>query len=128
MQPRERRKFSRIPFDGEVSLFCDSKVFTTELIDISLNGVLLKRPEHWSPDSDQTMQVAIHGFGDSFVINMQTRIEHVDGHLLGLQCIEIDIDSATTLRRLVELNLGDTALLNRELTELAGSTHLRDPE
>jgi len=41
--------------------------------------------------------------------------------LLGLSCREIDLDSITHLRRLVALNLGDEALLDRELGLLAHS-------
>ena len=39
-------------------------------------------------------------------------------HHLGLFCHHIDIDSITHLRRLIELNLGDETLLQRELAEL----------
>jgi hypothetical protein len=35
-----------------------------------------------------------------------------------LLCESIDLDSITHLRRLVELNAGDPALLERELTAL----------
>lgn len=37
---------------------------------------------------------------------------------VGLRCSSLDLDSATHLRRLVELNLGDPALLERELATL----------
>jgi hypothetical protein len=49
---------------------------------------------------------------------MQTRVAHVEGPQAGLLCISIDIDSVTHLRRLLELNLGDPALLERELSAL----------
>jgi hypothetical protein len=41
------------------------------------------------------------------------------GKHLGLQFDEIDIHSATSLRRLVELNMGDTSLLERDLLSLS---------
>ncbi len=37
---------------------------------------------------------------------------------LGLRCEDIDVDSITCLRRLVELNLGEPELLERELSAL----------
>ena len=49
---------------------------------------------------------------------MDARVAHVGCGLLGVVCQLIDIDSATHLRRLVELNLGDPALLERELSAL----------
>lgn len=41
-----------------------------------------------------------------------------DGHL-GFRCDHIDLDSISHLKRLVELNLSDEALLERELSELS---------
>jgi hypothetical protein len=49
---------------------------------------------------------------------MQGVITHVEGLYIGLACRNIDLDSVTHLRRLVELNLGDVALLERELSAL----------
>jgi hypothetical protein len=41
-----------------------------------------------------------------------------DGQL-SLSCTEIDLDSITHLRRLLELNLGDPDLIERELSDLS---------
>jgi hypothetical protein len=49
---------------------------------------------------------------------MWATVSHVDGRHIGLRCSSIDLDSITHLRRLVELNAGDPALLERELTAL----------
>ena len=49
---------------------------------------------------------------------MWATISHIDGRHLGLCCTSIDLDSITHLRRLVELNAGDPAILERELTAL----------
>jgi hypothetical protein len=38
--------------------------------------------------------------------------------VVGLHCRHIDIESLAHLRRLIELNLGDPALLERELAAL----------
>jgi hypothetical protein len=37
---------------------------------------------------------------------------------VGLRCDRLDVDSMSHLRRLVELNLGDPALLERDLQSL----------
>ena len=50
---------------------------------------------------------------------MEATVVHHQGQDYGLACREIDLDSVTHLRRLVALNLGDAALLERELTLLA---------
>lgn len=42
---------------------------------------------------------------------MQATVMHVEGRNIGLRCDEIDIDSITTLRRVIELNAADPVLL-----------------
>jgi hypothetical protein len=49
---------------------------------------------------------------------MDTAVAHIEGTRVGLRCLHIDLDSITELRRLVELNLGDAAQLDRELHAL----------
>jgi len=49
---------------------------------------------------------------------MSTEVAHAEGHHTGLRCRAIDLDSVTHLRRLIELQLGDPALLERDLAEL----------
>lgn len=49
---------------------------------------------------------------------MLVTLAHQKDGLLGLQCREIDLDSITHLRRLIELNLGSSELLERELGAL----------
>ena len=58
-------------------------------------------------------------------IAMSTEVAHVHGLHTGLLCRGIDLDSVTHLRRLIELQLGDPALLERDLGELttAASSH-----
>jgi hypothetical protein len=51
-------------------------------------------------------------------IVMAVVLRHVEDQHLGFQVQYIDMDSATHLRRLVELNLGDSTLLERELGNL----------
>ena len=51
---------------------------------------------------------------------MNCQLAHCHGRLAGLVCTSIDLDSITHLRRLVELNLGDPDLLDRELSALIG--------
>ena len=51
-------------------------------------------------------------------IDIEGEVAHVEGSRIGLQCLVLDLESASTLRRLVELNLADPELLERNLAEL----------
>jgi len=114
----ERRKFSRVTFDAGCTLHHGDDCWDTEVLDISMKGVLLKRPENFQKFEDNMYEVAIKLTEDGEAIVMSIRLAHEEKLLLGFLCDYIDIDSITHLRRLVELNLGDADLLNRELAAL----------
>ena len=52
------------------------------------------------------------------VIKMTASAAHIDEKSVAFTCEHIDLESVTDLKRLVELNLGDEALLHRELSAL----------
>ncbi len=119
MTSENRRKFQRILFDATTSIEAPSGQIPVHLIDVSLNGALIEHPDNWSGSIDDEVSLSIQlDADDIFTIHMQTRLVHVKDNHIGLHCEHIDIDSITNLRRLVELNTGDSALLERELVAL----------
>ena len=117
--PTERRVFSRINFDGRTYIEQNGQQWAVKLLDISLKGLLTKEPENWTADTHQPMNAIIE-LNDEATITMHIHWRHSNAQQLGFECLDIDIDSITHLRRLVELNLGDEALLERELASLGG--------
>ena len=118
MSDSERRHFTRVPFDGEARLVdpAGNHQWPTEVIDISLRGVLIHRPQGIEDFSSPcVLQLYL---GDKVQLEFNVRIIHYDSEQLGLRIEQLDIDSAAHLHRLLELNLGDPALLERELAEL----------
>jgi hypothetical protein len=114
----EKRRFHRIEFDAPCELHCQDSVWKTEVLDISLKGVLVRRPEEWNVPLKQPCEVIIHLNDHEAAIVMAVELRHIEPHRLGFKCQYIDLDSATHLKRLVELNLGDQALLEREFAHL----------
>lgn len=117
---QNRRQFSRITFHAEARVYAGEQEFPVELLDISLKGALVRpeRPFAAQGGMPATLQVRLDEMGT--LISMQGAIAHVEAGAFGISCREIDLDSITHLRRLVELNLGDEALLERELHHLIG--------
>lgn len=118
IQAPEKRRFHRIEFDAPCELHCLDSVWPTEVLDICLKGVLVKRPEGWDVPLRQPCEVTIHLDDHEAAIVMAVELRHVEAHRLGFKCQYIDLDSAAHLKRLVELNLGDQALLEREFAHL----------
>jgi hypothetical protein len=115
----DRRNFDRIIFSSQARLTCGNQSWYTELLDLSLKGALLSTPEDFNLDSSAPMQLSFTLEGLEHPISMQGTIRHGDHHQLGFKTTKLDIDSATELRRLIELNISDETLLNRNLEALS---------
>jgi len=114
----ERRHFSRILFNAECTLHQNDLEWATQLLDISLRGILVHKPDHFSLDIKEPCEATIQLSGSDSHIIMSLNFSHEDKTTLGFRCKYIDIDSMTHLKRLVELNLGSEDLLMRELDAL----------
>lgn len=113
----ERRRFQRFAFDAQTELVQGARHWVVELHDLSLKGLLVHRPENWNVEPAQALEARIRLSTDTEV-RMTVEVTHTDGELVGLVCRHIDVDSISHLRRLIELNLGDETLLERELAAL----------
>lgn len=112
-----RRAFTRIFFDAETVVMQNEHIWPVQLVDISLRGILIGILPDQQIDHHIPVEVSVH-LGGGVEICMQARVANQRGDKLGLTCEHIDVDSMTHLRRLVELNMGDTRLLERELHAL----------
>jgi len=114
-----RRRFQRILFDAAARIEASSGEMPVNLIDISLNGALIERPDNWSGSINDKVSLSVQLDAEQkFTLHMQTELVHIEENRMGLHCEHIDIDSITNLRRLVELNLGNADYLDRELAAL----------
>lgn len=113
----ERRRFKRIAFDAQTELRQGTHRWPVKLVDLSLKGLLIEKPEPWLGDSTCPFNVDVKLSPEHDVV-MEVELAHDDQGQLGFKCTHIGLESATHLRRLIELNLGDPEELNRELGAL----------
>jgi len=113
----ERRHFWRAAFRSPVLITGPAAAAEAELLDISLKGALVLVPPAWPGKMGDACRLELR-LADDVAIVMDAAVAHLEGRHLGLRCQGIDLDSITHLRRLVELNAGDPALLERELQAL----------
>ena len=114
----ERRQFSRILFNAECTLHQGDMEWVTEVLDISMKGLLVHKPDHFALALSEPCEATIKIAGSDSVIIMSLKFSHEGEQALGFRCDYIDIDSMTHLKRLVELNLGNEDMLKRELDAL----------
>ncbi len=117
MIPSKRRFFWRAAFQSPAKLVTPDGEFQAKLVDISLKGALLQMPTPWQGQRGLKCQLFLSLNVDTQIAMWCTTM-HVDGTHVGLRCDNIDLDSITHLRRLVELNVGDHNILERDLASL----------
>jgi len=114
----ERRQYARIAFHAPAELVFSAGKLEVVVLDLSLKGALIRLPADAALQAGAICQLHVRLDEMSDQISMEVRVTHVGGGNAGLLCRIIDLDSVTHLRRLVELNLGDPLLLERELSAL----------
>ena len=116
--PRNRRHFTRIQVDNLATLYDAQQQWQGQLLDISLKGALLHAPQLPEAPLQGLCRLTIQLHAQDVCITMVGQVVHTEGEHVGFRCDSIDLESITHLKRLVELNLGDEMLLERELGEL----------
>lgn len=117
-QSAERRRFDRIATDKPVVVHHGDTQFTGVVRDVSLRGMLLTLSGSWRPPHGARLRAQVQLEGDLCCIDMDGEVAHIEGDHIGLHCLAMDVESAAKLRRMVELNLADSALLERNLQQL----------
>lgn len=113
----QRRRFHRFPVEGAVRLYSGSAMWSTQLIDMSLRGALVYRPDDWDGSIGNRYRLDVRLEGGP-IIGMAVSLARITVEDLGFDCQKIDLDSFSRLKRLIELNIGNTEILNRELSSL----------
>jgi hypothetical protein len=114
----ERRQFSRVAFNAPALLISGDQRHEVKVLDLSLKGALVEVPAGWTAALKAPCVLNIRLTDIEGGISMAAEVAHVENAHVGLQCRSIDLDSVTHLRQLIEINLGDAALLERDLKSL----------
>ncbi|MCX7278167.1 MAG: PilZ domain-containing protein [Burkholderiales bacterium] len=114
----ERRQFLRVSFDAPAFLTTPMARHQVEVLDLSFKGALVRLAAPAEIRVGMFSQLSIPLAKLEAHIAMSTEVAHISGNDIGLMCRSIDLDSMTHLRRLIELNLNDPALLDREFKAL----------
>ena len=117
MADNNKRRFTRVPFDAEVVLHHGGMAWPTDLVDVSIKGLLAVAPEDFDVAIGESLGVDLV-LNEEVSIDTQCTLVHRTADRLGLRIDRIDMESIMHLRRLLELNLGDPELLERELSGL----------
>ncbi|MGI2258017.1 PilZ domain-containing protein [Shewanella sp. GXUN23E] len=122
----DRRLYSRILFQAPAELKQHNGAWSTRILDLSLNGALLERPDGFQP-SEEPSFLSFCLPDSQIEIDIEMQLKHLDDDTMGFRCLHIDVVSISHLRQMLTLNKGDASLLERELehfvAERAGSRY-----
>jgi hypothetical protein len=114
----ERRRFHRFATDKPVVIRSGDEEHRGTTLDVSLRGLLLDAGEGWEAQPGSLVHASIRLDDGTSCIDIDGEVCHVEGSRIGIHVTMIDLDSASLLRRMVELNLADHTLLERNLAQL----------
>lgn len=118
--PYERRHYVRVQFDSPGQLRWAGQAVPVRVLDLSLKGALLQATANAAALNPGLLCELTVPLAHQEYIAMSVEVAHLQEDSIGVVCRSMDIDSVTHLRRLIELQLGDPALLERDLAELSG--------
>lgn len=119
----DRRRFHRFPFQAECELMVDeARPQPCELLDLSINGALVAVPDskafESSREGDLTLRMRGLNNGRRTDMVVNVRAVRVEEGRIACRFVHVEPDSFENLKDLVADNLGDLAMLDRELTQL----------
>jgi hypothetical protein len=111
----DKRDYLRVPFNCQSKVTVVDRCYQSELIDISLRGVLLKIDPDESIGLGSLGEIDIAFASCDVHLQFDAKLVHREGNHYGFRIESLDLDSLTHLRRLLELNYGDAEEIDREL-------------
>ena len=111
----ERRNFQRIPFTTDAEILCNNKKYKGELLDISLKGALILGTGQVQLEMGSRCDLTIHLLETEIALNFEADLVHCEGNKLGFKFVSEDTETAMHLRRLLELNIGSSDEIEKEI-------------
>lgn len=119
----EKRRFQRVNFGAWVEINQAKQNWRGYLVDISLRGALVERPANCHLELNEPLEIKVI-LSDCTKIEAQGQFIHGTQEFLGFKIMNLDFESMTHLRKLIDLNLGDPTAAERELADLVYSAIL----
>ena len=119
----DRRLYHRVGFHANALLSCSESNTAVEILDISLAGALLKLESQPKNMDDVILEVKL---SDDANFEMRGSLVPYDDNHVALHRDLNQLENDYHLRRLLELNLGDPTLMERDVKTLI--EHLSWPE
>jgi len=116
MMNQEKRRRTRVPVNFDVSIFLGEEVIHTEIINISLNGILCASNSLFQNNALCKVIVAL---SDDSKIVVASKISRVGEKESAISFVSMDDESFIHLKKLIQYNVGDADRIDKELHKKA---------
>ena len=110
----EQRKFHRIPFETVALVTHAGHSHACDLVDLALQGAMFRAPEGLPLEMKDRCALSIFLPSTDQTLEFRGELVHQEMTDYGFRFTSEDADSMGHLRRLLELNLGDSAQTDRQ--------------
>jgi hypothetical protein len=111
-----QRHYQRIDFRTEADILIAGKPWRCDLVDLALQGALFRSENPLKLDSGDQTQLMIFLPDSSVTLEFTGELIHQNEQFYGFIFISEDDETMGHLRRLLELNFGDSHSADREFT------------
>ena len=115
------RRFRRIPFEAEVTLYIGQENWSGELLDVAMKGAMVGTDTPLPLPLGSKCNLCITLTGSPVSLNFQAELLYYEDNRYGFKFISEDLETLTHLRKLIELNTGDAEATRSELSTLLSS-------
>lgn len=91
------------------------KKFLFHVLNISLKGILVEMKEIENRELHEMGHVELFLPNSDIKLTANTKIAHIENNHIGFEIEEIDLDSMTHLRKILEYNTGNPSEIEHEL-------------
>jgi hypothetical protein len=113
-----QRNFTRVALQIPATIGSGASRWDTRLIDLSLSGALLEYPRGWLGDTGGRLTLKLSQPLPP-PAGLPVEVRQIKQDRIGVAFVDLDEAGNEQVRRLVEANLGDPALLHREILEFS---------
>jgi len=114
----ERRIFSRVRFVAKVQINVNSRVYDAKMLDISLKGALIELSDNMSLEKTKQCKIKLCLMKPDVTLNFDSELIYQENNNFGFKFLRVDNTTMMHLRRLLELNLGNSDAIQKELSFL----------
>ena len=103
----EKRTTTRVIFSVNSKIKYNNKILEGSIINVSLNGLLIKTPETINPDTNIDVEISMEGTTSQLTICAEGKVIRSDENGTAVEFKSIDIDSFIHLKNIIAYNEGN---------------------